>query len=106
MVNSGKRCESTLSCIYTEIFHSRLQCNFHKLLCSHREEKIASCLHGVPAKFAESKIARIFKVGNFSDVVVLPAQDVLFIQTGICTCNGNAVISSNCVAIATKKLQV
>ena len=78
------------------IFHSRLQCNFQKSLNCHGEEKIATRLHGVLARFADSNIARILRVFSFSIIfledVALPAQDVLHKE--ICTCDGNAIVSS------------
>ena len=57
-----------LSCRYKGNFHSGLQCNFQKLLHCHCVAKNATWLHGVPAKFANRKIARIFRAFNFSAI--------------------------------------
>ena len=47
-------------------FHSK--CNYKKLLRCSGEEKNATRLHGVLAKFADRKIARIFRLFNFSAI--------------------------------------
>ena len=44
-------------------FHPRLQ-----LLCYRRAEKIVTQLHDVLAKFSGRKLARIFRVVNFSAI--------------------------------------
>ena len=50
------------------VFHSKLRRNFQKLLRWHCAAKIVSWLHDVLAKFADRKIARIYRVFNFSAV--------------------------------------
>ena len=62
------------------IFHWRLQCNFQKSLNCHGEEKIATQLHGVLARFADSNIARILRVFSFSIIF----QKMLHCQRKTC----------------------
>ena len=65
------------------IFHSRLQYSFQK--------KIVTWLHGVPAKFADRKIAEFSFFLQFFRNCCMPAQDKLHIK--ILMCDSNIIIS-------------
>ena len=88
------------------IFHSRLRCNFKKLLPCHCTVKIATWLHGVPAKFASRKFAMMFRIYYFSSilqVLALSAQDML--HTEICMCNSNAMKADSHAHVASDRMQ-
>ena len=77
---------------------------FSEIIALPSHKNISTWLHGVPAKFADRKIVKIFL--RFSEDAALPAQDMLHVHTEILMCDGNIIISCNCIAITSKKLHV